>query len=235
MDKRNEQNEPHSNELQKSVEQPLYQETNDTETLNRLHEADQEDNEIEKLEHNKDNSISDSELEVDEGTDNQTDIYYQKEAVIAIERKTQETNNGEAQAKAGFWIRFWAYLIDAIIVFSLNGIVLAPVAFFRTAPIFDWQVISVIGILSGIVYYLYFLLMTKLFQQTLGKMVMGIKVISTTRDKLVWSDLFFREVIGRFMHNAFFVLKLLYIVVAFTDDKKGVHDIIGNTRVIHVS
>lgn len=174
-------------------------------------------------------------LNVDEKLDEQTDIYYQEEAVVAVEQ-AEETSKSEQPAflKAGFWIRFWAYLIDVVIVFSINGIVLAPIAFVRDLPMFEWQVISVAGILSGFVYYLYFLFMTKIFQQTLGKMVMGIKVIGTTQSKPKWSDLIFREVVGRFMHNAFFILKLLYVVIAFTDDKKGVHDIIGNTRVIHV-
>lgn len=172
---------------------------------------------------------------VDEAMDEQTDIYYQDEAVVAIEQEKIAREKADADTKkAGFWIRFWAYLLDVVIVFSINGIVLTPIAFIRDLPIFEWQVISAVGVLSGLVYYLYFLLMTKVFAQTLGKMVMGIKVISTTNEKLSWGDLFFREVIGRFIHNVFFALKFLYIVVAVTDDKKGVHDIIGNTRVIHV-
>ncbi len=166
---------------------------------------------------------------IDESIDEQTDIYYQDEAVVAIDQDVSAIDT----KKAGFWVRFWAYLIDVVIVFSLNGIILSPVAFFDDVAVFQWEYISVIGIMGGIVYYLYFLFMTKGFQQTIGKMVMGIKVISSKNDRIGWSDIIFREVVGRFMHNVFFFLKLLYLVVAFTDEKQGVHDIIGNTRVVY--
>ena len=137
--------------------------------------------------------------------------------------------------KAGFWIRFWAYIIDVIIVSSLNSIILSPLVFFQDTAILQWEYISVMGILSGIVYYLYFLFMTKIFSQTLGKMIIGIQVISTQEKQVTWGDLLFREVIGRFLHNVFFILKLLYITVAFTDKKQGIHDMIGSTRVVHIN
>src|SRR5699024_12067538 len=69
------------------------------------------------------------------------------------------------------------------------------------------------GILGGIIYFAYFALMTRYFQQTAGKMIFGLKVISTDNKKPVWSDIFFREVVGRFIYNLFTVLKLLYIIV----------------------
>lgn len=139
----------------------------------------------------------------------------------------------EQYRKAGFWIRFWAYLIDVIIVSSVNAIVLSPFAVMQDTVIFQWEFISVMGILSGIVYYLYFFLMTKFFAQTLGKMIIGIKVISSKHQTTTWGDLFFREVVGRFLHNVFFILKLLYLAVAFTDDKQGIHDMIGDTSVVY--
>ncbi len=135
--------------------------------------------------------------------------------------------------KVGFWMRFWAYLIDVIVVSSINAIALSPFAFFRDASLLQFEYISVIGMLSAIVYYMYFFFMTKVFSQTLGKMILGIKVISIEQENVSWGDLFFREVIGRLIHNIFFILKLLYLFVAFTDEKKGLHDIIGNTRVVY--
>lgn len=137
--------------------------------------------------------------------------------------------------QAGFWIRFWAYIIDVIVVSSLNSIILSPLIFFQESALLQWEYISVMGIFGGIVYYLYFLFMTKLFSQTLGKMIIGIKVISLEEKQITWGDLLFREVIGRFLHNVFFVLKLLYITVAFTDKKQGIHDMIGSTRVVYIN
>src|SRR5690625_1929519 len=151
----------------------------------------------------------------------------------------QETKEISAPPKveyryAGFWMRFWAYLFDVIIVFSINGILLSPLKFLYEGVQFEIGFWTVNGILAGAIYYIYFLLMTKFFQQTLGKMILGLKVIKENEGTLLWSDLLFREVVGRFIYNVLSILKLLYIVVAFSPEKKGIHDMIGNTRVIHV-
>lgn len=134
---------------------------------------------------------------------------------------------------AGFWMRFWAYLIDVIILFGINGLLLSPLSFLNEGMPVEIGLWTVKGILAGFIYYLYFLLMTKVFQQTIGKMILGIKVIPIQKEKLSWNDLLFREVVGRFIYNAFLVLKLLYLVVAFSNKKQGLHDLIADTRVIH--
>ncbi len=135
---------------------------------------------------------------------------------------------------AGFWMRFWAYILDLIIIFSINGIVLIPFSFINDGKPIDIGFWTVSGIISTIVYFLYFLCMTKFFQQTLGKMIFGLKVIKEDHSSLKWNDLFFREVIGRFIHNVFKIFVFLYLFVAFTQQKVGIHDMIGNTRVIHL-
>lgn len=135
---------------------------------------------------------------------------------------------------AGFWMRFWAYIIDLIILYSINGILLSPLKFFNDGSSIDIGFWTLNGILSGVIFYIYFLLMTKFFGQTLGKMIFGLRVINENDGALTWQDLFFREVIGRFIHRVIFITSILYIVVAFTPQKQGIHDMFGNTRVIHV-
>lgn len=79
--------------------------------------------------------------------------------------------------------------------------------------------------------------MTRFFRQTLGKMIFGIEVISAKGDRLTWGQLFFREGVGRFLHQAPILgnLTLLaYIVVACTPKKQGVHDLFAETYVVHV-
>ncbi|WP_245831041.1 RDD family protein [Sediminibacillus massiliensis] len=135
---------------------------------------------------------------------------------------------------AGFWMRFWAYLTDVIIVFSINGILLTPLKFVNGGDIIDIGFWTLNGILGSIVFYVYFLLMTKRFHQTLGKMLFGLKVVRSDHKALKWSDLFFREVVGRFIHRVLFFMVFLYAVVGFTDEKKGIHDMFAGTRVIHI-
>jgi|SRR5699024_7854685 len=152
-----------------------------------------------------------------------------------IEVQNEESSAVQEHEYAGFWMRFWAYIVDVIIVFSINGILLSPLLFMNDGYPIEIGIWTLSGILSGIVYYLYFLIMTKTVRQTLGKMIFGLEVIRENDEDLTWLDLFFREVVGRFLHNVFFILKLLYLVVAFSKEKQGIHDMIGNTRVVHVS
>lgn len=134
----------------------------------------------------------------------------------------------------GFWYRVIAYIIDVFLISSINGIVLSPLSFVNNGIPLDISYWTLNGIIALIVYYVYFALMTKIFHQTLGKMIVGIKVIQEDLAPLTWKDVFFREVVGRILHNVFFALKLLYLIVAFTKEKQGIHDMIGNTRVVFI-
>ncbi|GAA0595472.1 hypothetical protein GCM10009001_09480 [Virgibacillus siamensis] len=151
---------------------------------------------------------------------------------MSEEQVTYNTTDEFDRNYAGFWMRFWAYLADLIIVFSINGILLLPFKFINGGEAIDVGFWTVAGSLGAVVFYLYFLLMTKWFGQTLGKMIFGLRVVRSDEGPLGWSDLLFREVVGRFIYRVFFILSILYFVVAFTPQKQGIHDMIGSTRVV---
>lgn len=155
-----------------------------------------------------------------------------------LEKLDMSTDGSSIETKevdrfAGFWMRFWAFLADLLIIFSMNGILLSPLKLMNEGMEIYLSVWTLRGILAAIMFYLYFLLMTKMTGQTLGKMIFGLKVIRADHQPLQWSDLIFREVITRFIYKTFFFLNLLYLIVAFNQEKKGLHDIIANTRVVH--
>ncbi len=131
---------------------------------------------------------------------------------------------------AGFWVRFWAFLLDLITVAALNGITINPLM--RLLAIGDPRIETV---LSALVFFLYFAIMTKKYKQTVGKMVFGIKVISNSKVELTWGQVFFREGVGRLLHQIFPLFYLFYVVVAFTGKKEGLHDMIADTHVVHES
>ncbi len=58
-------------------------------------------------------------------------------------------------------MRFWAYSADLLIVFAVNGILLSPLAFFNAGSVSLLEFFTIQGLLSGLVMYLYFLIMTK--------------------------------------------------------------------------
>lgn len=136
---------------------------------------------------------------------------------------------------AGFWMRLWAYTFDLIIVFSISGILLSPLKLMNNGATIPISVWTLNGILASLVFYIYFAWMTKQLGQTLGKMIFGLKVIRMDEQPLLWKDLLFREVIGRFIYQVFFFMNILYVIVAFNKEKQGIHDMIGNTKVIHIS
>lgn len=165
---------------------------------------------------------------VSQNTDNKHSIPTEQ----VVPSSLNETNEEEA---AGFWPRFIAYVIDVIIIGSINSIILSPLLFVNDGLPIEISFWTLNGIIATVVYYVYFSVMTKYFQQTLGKMIIGLKVVSDTGKNLTWSDIFFREIVGRIIHNVFFILKLLYLTVAFSSKKQGIHDMIASTRVVHVS
>ncbi|MDN7240230.1 RDD family protein [Planococcus sp. N028] len=131
---------------------------------------------------------------------------------------------------AGFWVRFWAYVIDLLVVFAVTSILIKPVFALLGLETSSTSWYAPYAILSAIIFYGYFVLMTKFFRQTVGKMIMGIRVVSLKTDDLSWGTLLFREWIGRFISTT---ILPLYWIVGFTPLKQGIHDFIADTTVIH--
>ncbi|WP_412920498.1 RDD family protein [Mesobacillus foraminis] len=145
-----------------------------------------------------------------------------------------EENHNDARSfqvyrYAGFWMRLWAYLLDLIVIGSLNRLLIYPV--FRAIGIpLDKGIFEPAGIVTAIIFYLYFVLMTKYFGQTIGKMVFGLKVVPLKGISLSWGTVLFREWVGRFISG---FIMIAYIVVAFLPKKQGIHDLFADTTVIH--
>ncbi len=131
---------------------------------------------------------------------------------------------------AGFWIRFWAFLLDGFIVSAVVGILINPIFYLMDWSLSESVWYAPISIITAILYYSYFVLMTKFFGQTLGKMVFGLRVISLKHDQLTWSDVLFRDWIGRIINNIFMPL---YILVVILPENQGLHDYFADTTVVH--
>lgn len=133
---------------------------------------------------------------------------------------------------AGFWTRFWAYLIDLIIVSSISGIIIKPLFRIAGIPISNpgFLLFSPYKVVLLILFLAYFAVMTKIFSQTVGKMIVGIKVVNVDGNGLTWGNILFREVIGRFISK---LLTIPYLLVIFMPKKEALHDLFADTRVIH--
>lgn len=132
---------------------------------------------------------------------------------------------------AGFWMRFWAFLIDIAIISATTGLTIRPIF-----ALLDWDMTATnwyapFVLLSAVIYYAYFVLLTKFLKQTLGKMIFGLRVEKENGEALDWGTVIFREVIGRFIQKTFFFLPCL--IVAFTPQNKGIADFFADTIVVH--
>ncbi|MCF8020501.1 MAG: RDD family protein [Vallitaleaceae bacterium] len=120
---------------------------------------------------------------------------------------------------AGFWMRFFAYLLDVILVGSIQRMML----FFLGEGLLKTT-------LSVILFLAYFILMTKLNQgQTLGKMVFGLRVICFNEEELSWATVLVRELFGRYLQK---IIWPMYFLVVFTPYKQHVIDMLSDTSVI---
>lgn len=131
---------------------------------------------------------------------------------------------------AGFWIRVLAYIID-IIPLAIIGVLLALVS---GEPLIDADpeaasagFTDLIGLIVGIAYFVGF--ESSSYQATPGKMALGL--IVTDSDGRRISPM---RAAGRYFAKILSGLILLigFIMVAFTERKQGLHDMIAGTLVV---
>ena len=132
-------------------------------------------------------------------------------------------------AYGGFWIRVVAYIIDGILLTIVCGIVdrLLGIDIFAS----DWEHYDPLAnLISLVIGWLYFALLESSERgATVGKMAMGLRVVTSDGQRLS-----FMNATGRYFAKILsaIILCIGFIMVAFTDKKRGLHDMIAGTLVI---
>ena len=151
------------------------------------------------------------------------------------------TQPGE-QVYAGFWVRVLAKIIDSLAL-GLMGVVLNVAcamlmlgtpnylnphvsASSPTQAILFQVVTTVLGQLLALAFALFFV---RRFDATPGKLALGLKVLRADGSKLTKG-----RIIGRHFSELIsaFTFAIGYIMVAFDEEKRSLHDRICDTRVI---
>jgi uncharacterized RDD family membrane protein YckC len=144
---------------------------------------------------------------------------------------SQDTAASGYSLKLATWgERFIAWLIDVVIVGIFIGI-LSVFAWFAWTPISFWPSWVPLANFSagGVVYFLYWMIMDGAYGQSLGKMIMHLKVtrLDGSRINIATAAL---ESIGK----AFFMLLDLLIGLLFYPDRKQrIFNYLSQTIVIH--
>ena len=134
---------------------------------------------------------------------------------------------------AGFWIRFCAKFVDGLILMVVNLIISTLLAQFITKGMAPGQIIGVSALSSlfqfvlSAAYISYFL---SAYQATPGKMACGLKVITTSGNAISW-----QRGLGRYFAEMLssIILCVGYIMAAFDDEKRALHDRLCDTRVVY--
>ena len=149
---------------------------------------------------------------------------------------------------AGFWKRFVAIIIDAILLGCLQWLVLTPIltSMGFISDVADMAngdgdpfalmtkliaLMSVSSMIGWVVNILYFSFMeSSKYQATIGKLALGIVVTDISGQKLDFVKALIRN-ISKIVSS--FILFIGYIMAGFTEKKQALHDMIAGTLVVN--
>lgn len=137
----------------------------------------------------------------------------------------------------GFWLRLVAYVIDLILINVVLSIIAAvlgikympgdPTSFDLDQFVAQMGTLQLLGL---VVTWLYWALMESSARgATVGKMAVGLRVVDESGHRLS-----FLRATGRFFAKfvSTIILCIGFLMIAFTDRKRGLHDMIAGTLVI---
>lgn len=127
---------------------------------------------------------------------------------------------------AGFWLRFFANLIDSFVVGFSSTLLIAVL---DTNFVLKYSDNSLM-ILSFLIGWMYFSLFESSSNRaTIGKMVVDIKVVDQNGEKLS-----FIHATGRYWSKLFSVISLGvgFLMAGFTEKKQALHDLMSNSLVV---
>lgn len=127
---------------------------------------------------------------------------------------------------AGFWIRVAAYIIDAIILWIVNYVILLFAGGYDPYNPNLWM--TLVSLVMGILYLT--VMESSDMQGTLGKMAVGIKVGDQYGKRIS-----FGNALGRYFAKILSALILCigFMMVGWDERKQGLHDKIAGTFVFY--
>ncbi|HEY9605902.1 MAG TPA: RDD family protein [Allocoleopsis sp.] len=131
---------------------------------------------------------------------------------------------------AGFWKRFLAVIIDSIILYILGAIVGFIFGIIYTSATESKEGLESLAFLLGIIVgWLYFALQESSSKQaTLGKQAIGIIVTDLNGERVSFGKATARH-FGKIIS---LILLIGYLIVAFTEKKQALHDIMAGCLVV---
>lgn len=129
----------------------------------------------------------------------------------------------------GFWVRFWAVLIDGFLITGITVLLNSLIAgqlYFAGGIGMPWELLTVYLIPAAITIWFW-----RRYRATPGKMFMGIEVV----DEKTRSAVTLEQGVGRYLSYYLSALPLAlgYIWAAFDPKKQSWHDKLAGTIVVY--
>ena len=148
-------------------------------------------------------------------------------------------SDGGTPVYAGFWLRFVAFLIDTVLLTVVGGLIGAvfggvvggsmgatgssveDITAAVTGPAY------LIGFLINVIYYV--TMESSSRQATLGKSALGLVVTNAEGNRISAG-----QALGRYFgkYVSALILGIGFIMIAFTERKQGLHDLLAGTLVV---
>lgn len=150
---------------------------------------------------------------------------------VKLPTQTTALHQNAEQAKyAGFWKRAAAVIIDGIILYAVNIVAFALMFLFREIEYF-MSIYRITTIINIVIYWLYFALQESSERQaTLGKRALRIVVTDLDGNRVSFGKATGRH-FGKIVSSL--ILCVGYIMVAFTEKKQGLHDMMSGCLVLN--
>lgn len=134
---------------------------------------------------------------------------------------------------AGFFLRFFAKIIDTVIIYAIALLILSIIEVLFPGSILN-NTSLIVGICiaffpSVIAFFYHTILESSGWKATLGKRIMEIQVVDYNYEKISY----FKAII-RFVTKILSAITLLigFIMAGFTEKKQALHDLIAKTYVV---
>jgi len=152
------------------------------------------------------------------------------------------------QEYAGFWIRVLASFLDSFVMcfvmipifLGLSALGILPqgtnveVGYGGYTSVDNQQAspfgLMIFQLIFGLIVLVYIVVMLKKFGGTVGKLILGLRVVNSGGGELGIGQILLRETIGKIV--SLIVLYIGFIMVGFDERKQGLHDKIAGTFVI---
>ncbi|MFO0787817.1 MAG: RDD family protein [Pirellulales bacterium] len=128
-------------------------------------------------------------------------------------------------SSAGFWSRAAAFWLDTVVAYALAAFAADLAIHFNTYLPFEATLLSILIVESVV--------LTALSGGSLGKLLTGLRVVRANSEPVTWLCAVVRETVGKSLSSIPLALGFLWI--GWTRQRRGWHDYLARTHVIHLA